>query len=69
MQSALAFYGLIPEAVQMTQSVTAGRPERLETPLGIFEFRHVKPELLHGYRMTDLSGQTSVGSNPGESLA
>lgn len=53
-QSALAFYGLIPEVTPVTTSVTGGRPERLETPLGIFEFRHVKPELLRGYRMTDL---------------
>ena len=55
-QSALAFYGLIPDTVQVTLSVTAGRPERLETPLGIFEFRHIKPELLRGYRMTALHG-------------
>jgi predicted transcriptional regulator of viral defense system len=42
-QSALAFYGLIPDTVQATISITTGRPERLETPLGVFEFRHVKP--------------------------
>jgi len=54
-QSALAFYGLIPDTVQVTISVTAGRPERLDTPLGIFEFRHIKPELLRGYRMTVLN--------------
>jgi hypothetical protein len=53
-QSALAFYELIPDAVHTTISVTAGRPERVETPLGIFEFRHIKPELLRGYRMTAL---------------
>ena len=53
-QSALAFYGLIPEIVHVTLSVTAGRPELLQTPLGIFKFRHVKPVLLRGYRMTDL---------------
>jgi hypothetical protein len=53
-QSALAFYGLIPEVVPVTLSVTAGRPERLDTPLGIFEFRHVKPGLLRGYRMIEL---------------
>lgn len=52
--SALSFYGLIPDIVQTTFSVTAGRPERLETPLGVFEFRHVKPELLRGYRTTAL---------------
>lgn len=56
LQSALSFYGLIPDTVQATLSVTAGRPERLETPLGVFEFRHVKPALLRGYRMTVLNG-------------
>jgi predicted transcriptional regulator of viral defense system len=53
-QSALAFHGLIPDIVHVTASITAGRPERLETPLGIFEFRHIKPEYLHGYSMTIL---------------
>ena len=55
-QTALAFYGLIPETVQATLSVSAGRPERRETPLGVFEFRHVKPDLLRGYCMLDLQG-------------
>lgn len=54
-QSALSFYGLIPEAVPVTLSVTAGRPARLETPLGTFDFRHIKPELLQGYRMAVLN--------------
>jgi len=53
-QSALAFYGLIPDVVQRTISVTVGRAERLETPLGVFEFRHIKPELLRGYHMVEL---------------
>jgi len=53
-QSALAFYGMIPDAIQATVSVTTGRPERLVTPLGIYEFRHIKPELLHGYQMVAL---------------
>jgi len=72
-QSALAFYGLIPDTVQATLSVTAGRPERIETPLGVFEFRHVKPELLRGYRMTTLHGpqtadQQALVATPEKSL-
>jgi predicted transcriptional regulator of viral defense system len=54
LQSALAFYGLIPDTVYGTLSITTGRPERRETPLGVFEFQHVKRELLHGYRMMEL---------------
>jgi predicted transcriptional regulator of viral defense system len=54
LQSALAFHGLIPDTVYVTLSITTGRPERWETPLGVFEFQHVKRELLHGYRMIEL---------------
>lgn len=53
-QSALAHYGLIPEHAPMVTSVTTGRPARWDTPLGCYEFRHVKPELLRGYRLIDL---------------
>jgi predicted transcriptional regulator of viral defense system len=53
-QSALAFYDLIPEYVPVTVSVTTGRPARWETPLGVFEFHHIKKELLRGYRLTGL---------------
>jgi len=53
-QSALAYYGLIPEYVPVTTSITTARPARWDTPLGSFEFRHVKVELLRGYRMTDV---------------
>lgn len=59
-QSALAFYEMIPDTVQATLSVTAGRPERLDTPFGVFEFRHVKPDLLRGYRLTVLHGAQTV---------
>lgn len=75
LQSALAFYGLIPETVQVTLSVTTGRPGQYKTPLGAFEFRHVKPELLHGYRMTSLgeatimrSGQQALIATPEKAL-
>lgn len=68
MQSALAFYDLIPETVNATVSVAAGRPERLKTPLGIFEFRHIKPDLFKGYRMIDLSGQQALVATPEKAL-
>lgn len=68
-QSALAFYGLIPEVVPVTLSVTAGRPERLDTFLGVFEFRHIRPGLLRGYRMTDLGlSQQALVATPEKAL-
>lgn len=49
LHSALAHYGLIPEYVAVVTSVGGGRPGRWRTPLGEFEARHVRPDLLWGY--------------------
>jgi predicted transcriptional regulator of viral defense system len=54
-QSALAHHGLIPEYVDLVTSVTAARPGRWETPLGVYQFRHVKTELVYGYRLVDVA--------------
>jgi predicted transcriptional regulator of viral defense system len=68
-QSALAYFGLIPEYVPVVTSVTAGRPGHRETPLGTYDFRHVKPELLRGYRLVDLSrGQRAFLATPEKAL-
>ena len=68
-QSALAHYDLIPEYVPVTTSVTTLRPGRWETPLGVFEFRHLKIDLLSGYRLTDLGkGQKAFVASPEKAL-
>ena len=54
LQSALAYHGLIPEAVPVATSVSARRPARWDTPLGVYEYRHVKNELLFGYQWTEV---------------
>ena len=51
LQSALAYHGLIPEHVPVTTSMTTGRPQRRENPLGSFEYHHVRKDLLTGYRL------------------
>jgi predicted transcriptional regulator of viral defense system len=60
LQSALAHYGLIPEGVPVVTSVSAARPARWDTPLGSYEFRHVKTDLLRGYRLAELGGGQSA---------
>ena len=68
-QSALAYYGLIPERVAVTTSVTTARPARWETPLGAYEFRHVKLSLLRGYRLVKVSpGQQAFVATPAKAL-
>jgi hypothetical protein len=57
LQSALAYYGMIPEHVPVTTSVTTGRPARWETPLGVFDFRHIQLDFFDGFRLVDLRGK------------
>jgi predicted transcriptional regulator of viral defense system len=69
LQSALAFYGLIPDVVPVTTSATTARPGRWETPLGVFAFRHIHTDLFTGYRMTDLGGgQQAFIATPAKAL-
>jgi len=68
-QSALAYYGLIPEYVPVTTSVTAVRPGYWETLLGAYRFRHVRPGLLRGYRLIELGpGQHAFVAVPEKAL-
>lgn len=69
LQSALAHYGMIPEYVPVTTSVTSGRPGRWETPLGAYEFRHVQMDFLRGYRRVPLGGgQEAFVATPEKAL-
>jgi predicted transcriptional regulator of viral defense system len=69
LQSALAYYGLIPEVVPVVTSVTTGRPRRWETPLGTYEFRHIKTELFFGYHLIEVSpGQRAFVAAPEKAL-
>ncbi len=69
LQSALGYYGLIPEYVPIVTSVTTGRPTRWDTPLGTHEFRHIKTELLYGYQSIDFGqNQAAFVATPEKAL-
>jgi len=42
---ALHYHGLIPERVEAVTSVTSGRGRRFVTPVGLFIYRHIPPEV------------------------
>ncbi|MBN1887694.1 MAG: hypothetical protein JW850_06875 [Thermoflexales bacterium] len=68
-QSALAFHGLIPEYTPVTTSVTTARPAHWDTPLGSFDFRHVKADLFFGYRLLALGdAQQAFVATPEKAL-
>jgi len=69
LQSALAHYGLIPEYVPLTTSVTTVRTDRWETPLGSYAFRHLKTELFQGYCLLEVGpGQRAFVASPEKAL-
>lgn len=55
LQSALAWYGLIPEHVPVVTSVGPGRPETIHTPLGSFLFSHLSERMRFGYSRTEVA--------------
>ncbi len=68
-QSALAFYDLIPEYTPVVVSVSAGRTNRRNTPLGSFMFRHIHRKHFWGYRMQPVSyGQQALIATPEKAL-
>jgi len=69
LQSALGFYGLIPESVPVTTSVTTHRPGAWVTPLGRYKFRHVAEEQFSGYQVAHLTGgQQAFVATPEKAL-
>lgn len=54
LQSALAYFGMIPEYVPVTTSITTSRPAQWDTPVGVFDFRHIQVDFFDGYRFVDL---------------
>jgi len=51
MESALAFYNLIPEGVFMTTSLSTRNTASYSTPVGDFSYNNVKPSLFFGYKL------------------
>jgi predicted transcriptional regulator of viral defense system len=69
LHSALAHYGLIPEFVSQTLSVSTLRPSQWHNPLGDFRFQHVAAHLFFGYQKVSLTvGQEAFVALPEKAL-
>ena len=69
LQSALAYYGMIPENVPVVTCVGTGRPEVLKTSEGTFSFRHIRKSLFNGYVNLEIAdGQFVFIATPEKSL-
>lgn len=68
-QSALAYHGLIPEAVPAVVSVTTRRSGRHLTPFGAFQYRHIQPQRFRGFERLNLpNGQAAFVATPEKAL-
>lgn len=57
LQSALAWYGMIPEYVPMTTSITTQRPETITNHMGSFSYQHMQASLFHGFQQAELGNK------------
>ncbi|MDZ4180101.1 MAG: hypothetical protein U1E29_12860 [Coriobacteriia bacterium] len=71
LEAALAFHGLIPEAVFVTTSVTTARPVEFDTPVGRYAYRRIDPRLFWGYAEYVVNpgvGQRALVAHPEKAL-
>lgn len=69
LQSALSYYGMIPEHVPVVTSVTTRRPEEVATPVGRFQFRHVTTRLFSDFTEIEVTpGQHALLATPQKAL-
>jgi predicted transcriptional regulator of viral defense system len=54
LESALAHYRLIPEGVYTITAATSLKTQTFTTFMGTFSYRHIKPQMMLGYRLLNV---------------
>lgn len=60
LEMALSFYNLIPEEVFQITSVSTKKTNNFNTPLGNFNYRHIKPSIHFGYKLLEYEKKHNV---------
>lgn len=68
LESALSWYGFIPEGVFQVTSCSSRKTQSFETPLGSFSYRHVKPALFFGYQLEEWNNYHFAIAEPEKSV-
>ena len=68
LQSALAYYNLIPEGVYTVTSVCTRRTYHFDTVLGKFDFRNLKRNLFFGYETVKTNSGKFIIASPEKAL-
>ncbi len=67
-ERALAWHGLIPEAVTVVTSVTTSRPRVVENAMGTFRYRHIHRRLFWGYETVTHQQHTCIIALPEKAI-
>jgi len=57
LEMALSHYNMIPEAVYGITSVTSRKTNHFKSDVGEFIYRHIKPQLMFGYKLIGYQGK------------
>ena len=66
--TALAFYGLIPEAVAQITSVSSLKTAEFSNEFGDFSYKSVNSDLFFGYELKPLEGRSILFASPEKAL-
>lgn len=64
METALAYYQIIPEGVFSFTNITTLNTTKFKSPIGTFTYKHVKPELYFGYHLVTINEITFSIAHP-----
>jgi predicted transcriptional regulator of viral defense system len=64
LESAMSWYGFIPEGVFSLTSVSTRNTARFDTQLGLFVYHHFKPKMFFGYTLLPFGGQSIRMAEP-----
>lgn len=68
LESALSFYGWIPEGVFTTTSISTQKTNVFDTPVGRFRYANIKPSLFFGYKLLQVNGCGVKVADPEKAL-
>jgi len=68
LESALSYYGLIPESVYGITSVTSKHTYTFQTELGEFSYKKIKPEYMFGYNLFPYKNHNIKIANPEKTI-
>jgi predicted transcriptional regulator of viral defense system len=69
LESALSFYGIIPETVYSTTSVSTKATREFECELGLFSYQKIKKSAFIGYELKNVHGEKVLIADPEKALA